>query len=54
MGLNTSLEQNEMLVAIKCIGQGLYNFEDGGTFTNWLKEHPYSVEKVINALVNFS
>ena len=28
--------------ALKCIGPGLYDWEDNGEFTQWLAEHPHS------------
>jgi hypothetical protein len=31
---------------IKCIGLGLYGFEDDGSFTQWLVENPYEENEV--------
>jgi hypothetical protein len=31
---------------IKCIGPGLYKFEDGESFTQWLVENPYEEDEV--------
>jgi hypothetical protein len=31
---------------IKCIGLGLYGFEDDGSFTQWLVENPYVEDEV--------
>ncbi len=30
----------------KCIGLGLYGFEDDGSFTKWLVENPYKEDEV--------
>ena len=48
-----SLEQDKESTPIKCIGPGLYDFEDDGTLTNWLKEYPYSDDEPVMASVNF-
>ncbi len=49
LGINASFIQTNSCTnidPIKCIGLGLYGFEDDGSFTQWLVENPYEEDEV--------